>query len=65
LREIHIRRMMECDLESVSDISISANPHAVKERYCVNLVGRLNESGELSFVARKMVSRRVWYGRDP
>lgn len=53
MKEIRIRRMGESDLDSVSDLSILANPHAVKEKYRANLVRWVNEFGDLAFVAEK------------
>ena len=55
MKGIHITRMRESDLDAVSDLSILANPHAVKEKYRANLVRWLNEFGEWHLWSRKMV----------
>lgn len=53
MKGINIRRMKESDLDAVPDLSILANPHAVKEKYRVNLIRWLNEFEDLAFVAEK------------
>ena len=43
--------MRKSDLDVVSELSMLADPHAVKEKYYKHILDELKENPELSFVA--------------
>jgi len=55
--KVYIRKMVECDLAEVSELTLLANPHAVKDEYKRYLEDLLKNQPDLSFVA--VVGNRV------
>jgi hypothetical protein len=49
--KVYIRKMVECDLAEVSELTLLANPHAVKDEYKRYLEDLLKNQPDLSFVA--------------
>ena len=57
MSKVYIRKMVECDLAEVSELTLLANPHAVKDEYKRYLEDLLKNQPDLSFVA--VVGNRV------
>jgi len=51
MTRITIRRMVESDLNVVSELALLANPHATREVYRKHVSDELEENPDLSFVA--------------
>ena len=49
--KINVRKMRDCDLATVSELAMLANPHAEKAKYTAHLEDELKNCPELAFVA--------------